>query len=525
MKLAVLVDDWKIQRFAMDALDAVNGVGEVTVFSCTNTRLRKRWLRHAGYYALNLLTVRNRLTRSVPISSGRKKIKERREFASEYEGAWQMLPQPIVHELNSFDVVLKFGMGLLRVPTALSTPILSYHHGDPDSYRGRPAGFWEMVNHAPALGQVVQVIGNKLDAGKVAAFAETKIFPWSYRSTLMEAYRHSPFIINAAIRNAVAGTCLAKSSGGRNWRLPSNIAVAGFVTSLIAQKVRRLIYGAFREKAWNVSKAQRPPGPPTGSLPPSDEWTTLPTAAGYSFYADPFFSADGILVEALNSRTGLGEIFQISERGHRPIISAPAHLSYPATFDIDGRQYMVPETASWSRPRLYLLDQNGAEKVGELRVEGDVRVSDPTMMQRGGRLYLFGNDRRDGSNVLRLWSANSIEDEFKPHPASPIRISPEGSRMGGNLIEQDDRLYRLGQEFTGDYGNGLIVFDINELSPEAYSESAVGRLQFRDRKGPHTLNLRGDEIVFDWYRDQFSLLAGLRRIKSLVQRRRPQATQ
>jgi hypothetical protein len=58
LRLAVIVDGDAVQRFALDALDAVTGTDEITVYSCTNTRIRKRWFRHAAYYALNLLTVR-----------------------------------------------------------------------------------------------------------------------------------------------------------------------------------------------------------------------------------------------------------------------------------------------------------------------------------------------------------------------------------------------------------------------------------------------------------------------------------
>jgi hypothetical protein len=71
--------------------------------------------------------------------------------------------------------------------------------------------------------------------------------------------------------------------------------------------------------------------------------------------------------------------------------------------------------------------------------------------------------------------------------------------MGGNIIKQDGRLYRLGQDFTRDYGDGLVLFQIGELSATSYSESLVRRIRFSDRKGPHTLNIRSDEIVFDPY--------------------------
>lgn len=54
----------------------------------------------------------------------------------------------------------------------------------------------------------------------------------------------------------------------------------------------------------------------------------------------------------------------------------------------------------------------------------------------------------------------------------------------------------------------LILFEVEELSPEAYSERKADHIRFTDRRGPLTLNLRGNRIVFDWYHDRFSPLAG-----------------
>jgi hypothetical protein len=37
------------------------------------------------------------------------------------------------------------------------------------------------------------------------------------------------------------------------------------------------------------------------------------------------------------------------------------------------------------------------------------------------------------------------------------------------------------------------------MSPESYSIFLIKEIRFSDRKGPHTLNVRGDEIFFDPY--------------------------
>ena len=523
MKVAVIADRGHVQKFARDTLDAIEGCDEITVFSCNNSRTKKKPLRHGGYYALNLVAVRNAWGRAVPVASTTKRIAETIEFDSGYDGAWQVLPPEIIDRLQSggFDVIVKFGMGLLRVPPPdrLSVPILSYHHGDPDRYRGRPAGFWEMMEGAPAVGQIVQIIGNQLDAGSVVAFAETKVHRHSYKATLIEAFRHSPLIINQAIRNAVAGVALPKPCTGRNYRLPGNLTVLRFTARMAAAFARRLLYGAVMEKMWKVSFAPEPAAGVSaafagGAFPPVEDWSTVAAPRGYVFYADPFFSSDppGLLVEGLNARSGVGEIVLVEGERHRRVSDAPGHMSYPATIKLGGRQCVVPEMAGWSPPKLFTLDPEGLVETGSLDIEGEPRLLDATLAEHRGHLYLLGNVKAVGSNALFLWCADSIDGPFRAHPASPIRISPEGGRMAGNLLEAGGRLVRLGQDFRFGYGDGICVFEIETLTPDSYSEKRIGSIRFEDRSGPHTLNVRNGQLLFDWYRDAFSLRAGHRRL-------------
>ena len=511
----------RIQRFALDAIGAIEGTTELTVFSCRNTRLKRNVVRHACYYALNLLAVRNRLARFVPISAGSNRIAATIEFDCEHDGAWQRLPAKIIDQLNKsgFDVILKFGMGLLRVPTELSVPILSYHHGDPDRYRGRPAGFWEIADNVSVMGQMVQIISNRLDAGAIVAYAETKVLPWAWRATLVESYTHSPLILNTAIRNALAGKTVNKACNGRNCRLPSNWATLKFILRMAWMFVKRLGYGMFREKVWRVSAAavqDRTQVIHGRAFPPPPRWRTADVAPGYTFYADPFFVGEtgAILVEALNRKTGYGEIVRIEGSNHEAVLQSCGHISYPATQYIGGRELVIPEAARWSSPIAYEMHGRWLQRIVELKIEGEPRVLDPNLFERDGRVYLFGNIRDVGPTALFLWHANALEGTFALHPSSPIRISPRGSRMGGAIVELDDQIFRVGQDFTGAYGDGLIMFEISKMSPRSYQERELGRIRFSDRRGPHTLNLRSGEAVFDWYRDRVSLFAGIRRARA-----------
>jgi hypothetical protein len=522
-RLILITDGLTVHEWQSRALDTLPSEDRITVFACTNTVLKRRWAKHFLYYALNIVTVRNPLTRQVPLGDIGGRLVGVTEFESEWEGNWQRLPVDIVKALNSSsaDVVLKFGMGLMRVPDGVTMPILSYHHGDPDHYRGRPAGYWEMANGAAVVGQVIQSISNKLDAGEVLAFAETRVLRHSWRGTLIESFRHSPLLLNRAIENALAGRKIEKARNGKNYRLPSNVQVIGHVLRTSWATLKRIAYGLFAEKYWRVAtiaSAGDALALASGAkpFPPESAWANEATPKGYSFLADPFFAPDGsLLVEALDAKTGMGALLHLSDQPAKISITN-GHHSYPSMVEENGQHYCIPEIANWSAPLIYPWD--GA-KLGDpmpLDIPDPTGLTDPSFVRHAGKLWLFANRKAEGSNVLRLWSADSLFGRFAEHPQSPVRVSPNGGRMAGNLLEQGSKLYRLGQNFESDYGDGISVFEIQQLDAANYSERLIGKLRFTDAKGPHTFNLSPDstKITFDWYRDRYTPMAGVRRLRS-----------
>lgn len=523
LKLGVIVDNGHVTRWQLAALAHLDPANLI-LYNCTNTRAGKKSFRYAFYYLLSFFCSRIGIRQKVPIRGARLPIQSEATFSSVYEGAWQSLPSSILERIKDDkpDLIVKFGMGLLRVPPSsdLSCPILSYHHGDPEIFRGRPAGFHEMVQNAPVMGQIVQVLSNKLDAGAVVAFSETKIHRHSYRATLAEAYSHSPLILRIAVRNALAGAFLNKLPHGRNYRLPRNGAVAAFMARLLCRTTARLFYGAFIEKAWRVSLCRAAPelvtNSPGAQLSEPSKWRSVERPNGYRFLADPFFlpCGEGLLVEGLCSKSGKGHILQIPNSGRSARLSEGAgHYSYPAWFvDDSGRRFIIPETAQWSSPTIFEIQENRFRETGRLDIPGNPHLLDPTIFAKDGRLYLFGNVATEGSNVLRLWSSDGIFQRFEEHPESPVRISPRGSRMGGQVVPCGADLVRLGQDFTDSYGNGLFLFKIDHLDHDSYKETLLSELRLEGIKGPHTLNFQNGEAVFDWYRDRFSPLAGVRRL-------------
>lgn len=521
MKIGVILDRSMLARWQAKALLSVADECAFVIYNCTSPTPARRRLRHAFYYILNLLTVRNRMTRKVSLPAGLN-VTCIRTFSASSRGAWQSLPPALLETIarDQPDILIKFGMGLLRVPDRgqLAVPILSYHHGEPAKFRGRPAGFYELLNGERTIGQVVQVLSNEIDSGKVVAAAETEAIPHSYRATLINAYRHSPLLLRKAIRNAISNQGVCSPTLGPAYRLPSNATVLRFLAERIGQTILRAAYGLTREKRWSVAVA---PADAAGSietltrnLSETTTWKIVKRPSGYRFLADPFFHPEGgILVEGMNAASGRGEILHLRDDSCRRLSGRGGHFSYPSVIRSDGCQFVVPEISDWSPPQAYpLLDGLVGDPV-ELQVPGLPRLLDPTPFAHERAIYLFGNLATEGSSVLRLWVADSLYSQFVEHPASPIRISPNGARMGGTPLILNGQIIRVGQDLRRRYGDGISFFRVCQIDLRDYEEELIGEFRFADRRGPHTFNLANGQRLFDYYEDAFSLLAGFRRFK------------
>jgi hypothetical protein len=522
MRVAILCNGKNLALWQRRAVEKIADGHELFVLGCSDPPRPPRSLRHAAYYALNLVTIRNRLTKRVAFPDPAVSIAGRFDCTPGYDGNWAILPGEALAWLKAqrIDAVVKFGLGLLRVPdkATLATPILSYHHGDPCAFRGRPAGFWELIQGAPLVGQVVQILSNQLDAGKVVAFGESRAIAHSYRRTLVEAYSLSPHLLPSALRALERGETLPLAPTGRNHRLPDTQTVLRFIAARVAARFAWLAYGAFVSKQWNVAIARASGGrDPITALRAADEqgWKSPALTPPYSFFADPFFDpqSEGLFVEALNRWSGKGELARLTGDRVESLGHIGGHTSYPAVISEAGKDYVVPEISEWSNAGIYSLDAGRLSRVADLDIEVP-RLIDPTLFRHDGALYLFANSLEDGVNVLHLWTAPGLFERFERHPLSPICLSVRGSRMAGHVARFGDALYRLGQDGQRGYGDGLRAFRILALSPSDYREEAAGEMRFSKVHGPHTLNFRNGDMVFDYYLERVSLLAGIRRAAS-----------
>jgi hypothetical protein len=283
--------------------------------------------------------------------------------------------------------------------------------------------------------------------------------------------------------------------------------LSGVVPRVVHELGRRLCY---RFAHWRVGyRLHDGPGiAETGRI--GAGWAVLPDD-GTHFYADPFpFEHEGrhhIFVEDYShaEKKAVISVATLDAAGvaspPRPVLVEPHHLSYPNVFARDGEIWMLPQgnDGTLTLYRAVRFPERW-ERVATL-IERE--ISDATILEQDGRLWLFATDR-DGagstSDTLVVYSAETLLGPWTPHPLNPIAIDRRRARPGGRFIHAGGRVLLPIQDGTLGYGGGLGLAELRRLDAATV---ALGEPRPVATSGDfpypqiHTLNRAGRLEVID----------------------------
>lgn len=280
--------------------------------------------------------------------------------------------------------------------------------------------------------------------------------------------------------------------------------------------VRRLYHLCYRAPHWRVGW-RRLAGPDLIDLRahPRGGWHDLPDD-GHRFYADPFPIAHQgrtvLFVEDYEHARGKGIISAVAFGPDGPlgtpvpVLGEPYHLSYPFVFARDGAVWMIPESCANGTVDLYRATAFPGGWVKEATLLDGVTASDPTLVEHGGRWWMFATVRDAAeavghgavlgsySDALHLWSAPDFRGPWTPHPQNPVVVDIASARPAGRIVARGGLLVRPVQDCRHGYGEALALARVERLDPEGYRQTVETTL----RAGPawagnrlHTLNAAG----------------------------------
>jgi hypothetical protein len=275
------------------------------------------------------------------------------------------------------------------------------------------------------------------------------------------------------------------------------------VAVLLGRAAAAAVKVAATEVDWRVAYGTAPSADPF-AVPSS--WQPVDAPAGH-FYADPFVVvSDGktfVFVEDFDHALGRASIavVDLAARSATPILTADHHLSYPFVFADDGSWYLVPESAAAREVVLYRCDRFPDRWSRDTVMLEGIEAYDATLLQHDGRWWLFFASGTPGApdDELHVWHADGLRGPYRPHPGNPVASTVVGARPAGRIAVAGGRILRPGQDGSREYGGAIVVSEVDELTPAAYREHTVARIDggVVGAPGTHTWNRAGDVVVVD----------------------------
>ena len=518
LRICLIVDSDCISKWEHDAIVYAASRVDIKIDSvlfCTNHFLYRNYFKHFLYFVLNILAMRNKWTKQTGwghLISDKSRIKR---FSSENDGNWQSIPNEVSiwMESNPPDVVLKFGMNLLRNPQNLPSKfgVLSFHHGDPKKFRGRPAGFYEIKFNETEIGVIVQKLTNSLDGGEVVSSGAFKIHKHSYKRSLENAYGGGRYLLLKALSNLDHSQ--SSDSLGKVYSLPTNLQVIGFCFNLLFSKAKRLAEASFFRKKWSISTTKMSINAVMKDSDLLSNSSTLRTPRHLAFAADPFLLNDGsIICEVVKKGSNVGNL-AVVKNGAYEIVDSQAldstkHISFPFVSNIGQSQFLLPEMASYGQQKLFEIGRDN-QIIGSIPLLGleNETLIDPVITWQDGAYWLFAGRLGSDLDCLFLWSTKSIYEPFVEHKLNPIVCSPRFARNAGAIFGHNGHLFRPAQNCADNYGDGISIMRIEMITPRAYVETLEKTIKFDQSFGPHTINFSEKITVFDHYKKVFDPLA------------------
>lgn len=420
---------------------------------------------------------------------------------------------------NQLDFILRFGFNIIRgdILNSAKYGVWSFHHGDEQTYRGGPTGFWEIYNGERINGAILQRLTNTIDAGIILKKGYFPVVAHSYHSHIDQLLNSSTIWPLSVCKDILSGNAHyfnsePASTKAKINRIPGNLKMLIFIVKFVQKRVDYHFRDLFFEEQWNIGICRSTIEQVLKHPIENKNIVWMPLKKRSHFNADPFIIPKqekvAIIYESFDYRTNKGVLVRTDfekEKGFhnsKVILEEQYHLSYPSVFQDNGISYCIPEQCDNEKVALYRIHLEDFSLHYFKDLVTGIRAVDPTVFEYGGLFWLFFTKQDDDSNTnLYAYYAESITDEFKPHNNNPVKTDIASARPAGNVFTIGNHTYRPSQDSSIRYGGSLKINEIIELTPDIFVENEIRHIKPGNKSrypdGLHTINMAGIYMVID----------------------------
>ncbi|MFY9781711.1 MAG: glycosyltransferase [Candidatus Baltobacteraceae bacterium] len=292
---------------------------------------------------------------------------------------------------------------------------------------------------------------------------------------------------------------------------------ARFAASLARRLGAWTLQQHFCVEGWDVGLLAAGPEPLLAGAPLDVRWILASDRTGFS--ADPFAVVrDGrraVFFEAYDHerKRGVIDAALLDDGGRvaqvKRVIERTTHLSYPCPFEAEGQLFLAVENYASKEVPLYRCTEFPWRWEPQPPLLPGFDAVDTTLFEHGGRWWAFCTRYSQGPTLaLFAFHAPSFRGPWSPHALNPVVVDVASARPAGRPFVVDGVLYRPGQDCSRTYGGGVVVARVDRLTPTAYRETIVRRLDGSSLRpaaaGIHTIDFAaglatvdGKRVVFD----------------------------
>lgn len=226
------------------------------------------------------------------------------------------------------------------------------------------------------------------------------------------------------------------------------------------------------------------------------------------FYADPF-----LLQRNHQTWVFFEEFDALTQRGHisasplldfapRPAIVRDWHLSYPFLLEEQGELFCLPEQHERGEVALYRCLRFPDLWCQEAVLIPDFAGVDPTVIWHEDRYWMWvGEESRRARDHTFLFHAPKLTGPWTEHRLSPAISRCDLARPAGRPWQEEGRWLRPAQDRRKTYGGGMVVYEVERLTPDHYEEREIALWQpspdWGYHDGLHHICHLGELMVWD----------------------------